>query len=340
MSNHNLVISAADTLFFRDGRPFTMGEDTYVGSINFPPNPSVLYGALYSTFKQDISVENIWLRDEGGTNYFALPKDLVVPKGTDKAKKLTLKNIDFASSAALSNNHFLVNNENKKVQDGSFLIGMINLKAYLRGKDESFSCTPLSSYLSSEIKMGIGRNNLTKITQDGMLYRIAMQRSELKIGVSIKNLESTISDRIPIQLGGEKKMAWVESSASSPDIAMPDLAGDTRFKIYLATPALFIEGFMPKILEQKGLTLLTAAIDKPIHIGGWDIAGNRPKPMLQAVPAGSVYYVQAATPQLAQEIATEIHGKSISEYYYESRYSNYTFDSKKQGFGIAFIGKI
>jgi CRISPR type III-B/RAMP module-associated protein Cmr3 len=36
-----------DTLFFRDGRPFSMGTETWATSI-FPPYPSTVYGAIRS----------------------------------------------------------------------------------------------------------------------------------------------------------------------------------------------------------------------------------------------------------------------------------------------------
>ena len=42
-------IKALDTLFFRDGKPFTSGEETWADG-TFPPYPSVLYGALRTWF--------------------------------------------------------------------------------------------------------------------------------------------------------------------------------------------------------------------------------------------------------------------------------------------------
>lgn len=44
-----ISLEAIDTLFFRDGKPFTMGEDNFASGI-FPPAPSVLYGALRSAY--------------------------------------------------------------------------------------------------------------------------------------------------------------------------------------------------------------------------------------------------------------------------------------------------
>ncbi len=61
-----------DTLFFRDGKPFTMGSETWADSI-FPPYPSTVYGAIRSwlifekgglkkfkegEFKEELGTEN------------------------------------------------------------------------------------------------------------------------------------------------------------------------------------------------------------------------------------------------------------------------------------------
>lgn len=44
-----IEIQALDTLFFRDGKPFDMGDDNWAEGI-FPPPPSVIYGALRSAY--------------------------------------------------------------------------------------------------------------------------------------------------------------------------------------------------------------------------------------------------------------------------------------------------
>ena len=44
-----IQIDPLDTLFFRDGKPFTMGEDSWASGI-VPPYPSVIYGALRSAY--------------------------------------------------------------------------------------------------------------------------------------------------------------------------------------------------------------------------------------------------------------------------------------------------
>ncbi len=44
-----IKINPVDTLLFRDGKPFSMGENTWPDTV-FPPYPSVIYGALRSTY--------------------------------------------------------------------------------------------------------------------------------------------------------------------------------------------------------------------------------------------------------------------------------------------------
>jgi hypothetical protein len=55
--------------------------------------------------------------------------------------------------------------------------------------------------------------------------------------------------------------------------------------------------------------------------------------MVQAVPPGAVYYVEAESTEAANNAAAAIHGQSISD-------TMNNIDYAKQGFGIAYIGKI
>ena len=349
MNMLNLHIDAADTLFFRDGRPFTMGEDTSVESASFPPLPSVVYGALRSAYlaqnahlfdlnklielSNDLRIKNIALRTSGDSTFYTMPKDLVVPKNQKNAKRLSFSfGSNFISSSVTQ--QFLFNNASEKIKDDEFIVLDSALNDYLKGSETNINAYPLKDYLCTETKLGIGRNNGTRTSTDGLLYRIGMVRphtskSSIGIEVSFENLE--INGSSLFQLGGEKKIAFSKIIDASKRINLPDL-GSNSFKIYLATPAIFKSGWKPEdILEKYNLELLTAAIGKPINVGGWDIKTQKPKPMLKAIPAGSVYYVKAESIEAAKNAAKQIFEQcSISEF----------ADSAQQGFGIAFIGKI
>jgi len=345
----NLHIEAADTLFFRDGRPFTMGEDTSIESVSFPPMPSVVYGALRTaylaqnahlfdlnkliTLSNDLRIKNIALRTSGDDTFYPMPKDLIVPKNQKKAKKLLLSSQN-DSISSLSTQQFLYNNASEKVKDEDFIVLDSALKDYLEGSESDINVYPLKNYLHTETKLGIGRNNDTRISTDGLLYRIAMVRPQtfektIGIEVAFDNLE--INKNSLFHLGGEKKIASSKEIDNSNTIKLPELDSD-KFKIYLATPAIFKSGWKPdELLRKYNLELITAAISKPLNVGGWDVKTQKPKPMLKAVPAGSVYYVKAKTIEAAKNAAKNIFEQdSISEF----------ADSAKQGFGIVFIGKI
>ena len=333
-------ITAADTLFFRDGRPFTMGEDTHADGL-FPPPPSVLYGALRSAYMAKklstdtvadliketslLTIKGLALVIENFGIHFPLPKDLVVPKVKDKRYKALPLDYTVASNLSSSLTPKTLKNRKKdKMQDGDFYLKRSAMIDYLNRDEDEFPCRLLP--IEREMKVGIGRNNETHIATDGMLYRAAMQRpKEVSFAVQFDNL--SLDTEGVLQLGGERKVAHFQSF-NYQEVEIPTIEG-CEFKIYLATPAIFKAGWQPTDILEEGCTIQAAAIGKPLHLGGFDIDKKTPKAMLQAVPAGSVYYVKAKDEAQAQRIIKKIEAQgSISEFYPE------------QGFGIAFIGKI
>jgi CRISPR-associated protein Cmr3 len=335
-----LKISALDTLFFRDGRPFTMGEDTHAAGL-FPPPPSVLYGALRTTYMAgkiqaatmaDLIKETSRLSITGlaivfnDRIHFPLPKDLVVKKD-DENNAHPLKYVDAPDYARSLTPKTLQNGMEGKMAEKDFYISINHLRYYLRKDGNEFPCKTLP--IEKELKVGIGRKNETHIATDGMLYRAVMQRP-LGVSFSVQFDNLTLDTEGVLQLGGERKAAHYESeNVEYQGLEMADSIDSNEFKIYLATPAIFSAGWKPSDILEEGCVIQAAAIGKPLHLGGFDVEKKMPKPMLQAVPAGSVYYVKAQSVEQAKRMAKKIETQiSISEYYPE------------QGFGIAFIGKV
>ncbi|MCX7988419.1 MAG: hypothetical protein N2647_03125, partial [Thermodesulfovibrio sp.] len=104
-----------DTLFFRTGRPFTMGSETW-SDVIFPPYPSTIYGALrtFLLFHRGGNLKNFNYEDIGSrkgdevkkgslqlfgpilcekenTLFFPVPLDLVVKKGADNESLILSK---------------------------------------------------------------------------------------------------------------------------------------------------------------------------------------------------------------------------------------------------------
>jgi CRISPR-associated protein Cmr3 len=96
-----LEITPLDTLFFRDGKPFSWGEETWAEGI-FPPYPSTLYGALRTLWfaanikelkkakapddpTKNIKINGIFIKRHR-ILYFPIPMDFVKKKKNKENK--------------------------------------------------------------------------------------------------------------------------------------------------------------------------------------------------------------------------------------------------------------
>lgn len=273
-------IDALDTLFFRDGKPFTGGEDVWA-NMQFPPLPSVLYGALRSKYfaehpsdlkyaeKADdpstkatdpsakLKITAIALQTEDSL-LFPAPLDYAKIKGkkNDHGKSQLLKDWIPSVISNCSMNDVLSNEPDiivKPIEHG--YLDNNALSAYLQGKEDEIRYTVLSQYMETEPKIGIKRQNTTHATQEGMLYRVEMKRLEGRMGGTHKHLSLFVECNgilLPesgiLRIGGEGKAAtYMPSKAEFPP--KPMLTGK-RFKLYFASPAIFTHGWRPNWLKQ------------------------------------------------------------------------------------------
>ncbi len=351
-----------DTLFFRDGKPFSMGMETWASSI-FPPNPSTLYGAIRTwlifekgnlkAFKEGKLKEELGTPDEKGTlkikgpflfkkeALFPVPKDLLKEKGkTDNELfRLNLVKPEIFISDYPENKHILVNKSNRKLEEVEGFITSIYLEDYLSGKDK-LRLTKKEEIYIEEPKIGIAREKITKTTKEGYLYQISMIRlkEDVSMVVKIEGVKDIPESGI-IQLGGDGRTAKIEKIEDNifQNVENINLKFENKkFKIYLATHAIFENGYLPKWInkdwegEYNGikLRLICCVIGRYRLIGGWDLAKNEPKGMHRAVPAGSVYYFEILDNSSAESIKNVFHFKNISEI------------NPEEGYGLSFIGKI
>jgi len=352
-------ISALDTLFFRDGKPFSMGEETWADGV-FPPYPSVFYGALRTWyianhpggFSDEIIGESANIKITGlhyrlSTRlfdglYLPLPLDLVEPKDKseeeqseeEREKKCRVVKLELLQSSALTNHPLpaLLQPSNQQevetIEDG--FISSDKFNHYLQGTLQETIIRRLKDVAQAEPKVGIGRVDSTNTAQEGKLYRVGMHRAtdfEMVLEVEMPTGQFQYTTAF-IKLGGEGKIAAIEEKGRMDALKIEKNTISLkpgRFKLYLATPALLKNGWQPNL---KGLgikaELVAAVLGKPVHIGGFDMVKKAPKPMLKAVPAGSVYYYETDEP--AERILQELQGISISDLL------------KEQGFGIAYVG--
>jgi CRISPR-associated protein Cmr3 len=350
-----IKIDAFDTLFFRDGKPFTMGAETWGNSL-FPPYPSIIYGALRSAyFSHNVNelskantdkdpTKNLIIKGlyfQYGIDIFSsAPLDYVREKDKkeDSLLPLNIEKLKFATSCKTA--YVLKPKGNKEVElPSDAWISSIFLREYLSGNKEEIYYIRLSNIVLSEPKIGIGRNNLTKTAEDSMLYRAGMKRlKDASIVVDFEELN--LPEKGLMKLGGEGRPVYYSKMEETPVVSVNfDVKKLNKIKLYLASPAVFEKGWLPDGIGENSLegeingiklSLLTCAIGKPLYIGGFDMAKKEPKPMKRAVPAGSIYYFELLESYETNQLVEKLHNISIL------KNENY----RKQGFGITYLGRI
>lgn len=353
----SIQIEALDTLFFRDGKPFSMGDDTMATGI-FPPPPSVFYGALRTSFAAQNNIELSTIEQDTahititGLNYllerepfFPLPLDLVQEKNdlSGKAKllrPLALTGVTTNIQTSSNVTHLLYRPKHVEAISNAML-NSFEFGEYLNGKLKDYTFSSFNDLIKSEVKIGIGRNRDTATTSEGKLYRLEMKRLHLfdannedSVGKRFSFLLETNEVRLtPLtRIGAEGKMALFNPFEAS--FPIPSYQQDSQyFKVYFQTPAFFHEGAMPnweKYLPNLGVSTVACAIGKPMFIGGFNMKKPvSPKKMLKAIPAGSVYYLH--TTQTLSSVLNYIEAQKIK---------TFTDERANEGFGIFYIANL
>lgn len=351
-----IKIDPLDTLFFRDGKPFTMGDDTWANGV-FPPYPSVIYGALRSAYfsnhlneleqanedadsTRNLKIRGIYLLEEDSI-YLPLPNDCVKKKNDKNNSVFVLPMHELNDIKSSCQTQYSLKSVEKVENVDGGLINIDSLKEYLECTKGLFSSIlKVADRVLSEPKIGIGINKETGTTEEGKLYRVDMRRLENKRGkclsliIDFEGLD--LPERGMIKLGGEGKAVSYQKFEPinfSIDNFRPDAK---RLKLYLSTPTIFKKGWLPEWMDEKTLIgkykglklkLITVSIGKPIHIGGFDMKAKKPKPMFKAVPAGSVYYFKVIEGNI-QKVFKIFNQIAISDF------------NPEQGFGIAYVGGV
>ena len=223
--------------------------------------------------------------------------------------------------------------ERKKKSEATIYLTKKELEKYLGdGKDvndntKAVTGFPLEKYLSTERKVGIGTDFEMGRTVDGMLYQIEMVRPKDGLQLAVKTVETDgkdlVTQKATVKLGGEGKVVHIQPLQDDLNVETPDiyLTGNEQkyFKLYLATPAIFGNGWLPQWICDKTyegcfkhrkkwikVKLMAATVGRFIPVGGFGyetsaetkIKSYHPREMRYAVPAGSVYYFKVLSSSL------------------------------------------
>ncbi len=158
-----------------------------------------------------------------------------------------------------------------------------------------------------ESRVGCERDLQSRSVQEGRLFHPHFIR--MRKGVALTVGVSGIPDGwgVPglVSFGGESRMAGLVPSARLDFSANVGLSSK-KVAVILLTPGMFGTqwwGAGPgdeasELSQQLSGTVLTAAIDRPQRIGGWDGVNGKPLPKRPFAPAGSVWWIESASDNL------------------------------------------
>ncbi|MCS7275949.1 MAG: type III-B CRISPR module-associated protein Cmr3 [Dehalococcoidia bacterium] len=325
-----LFLEAVDVWLFRDGRPFDAISDHRAVSM-FPPYPTVVQGAIRSrhlvvrgvdlhdpkAVERTVgTVDNygslrmrgpLIARRESGriVRYFPLPADLVLDGNSGRYRALEPRQIASLGGVRVSTpsdlSALLWPPEDlvpAKEQPDQWL-REDELERYLAG--QPVEATPGDRLFTREYRTGIGLSDDTGTTREGMIYHVEFIRPHPGVGlwVQVEGYEGWPREGA-LSLGGERRAArFVQLEQPLGWPAHPEPLPE-RFKVYFASPTYFSGGWQPaggswaRFFSGNGqVRLIAVALKGYESVGGFDLAGGRPKPARRFVPAGSVYYFQA-----------------------------------------------
>jgi len=335
-----LLLQPMDAMFFGQGLPFSAGESGSSAGLPFP-YPSTVYGALrsayFSAHPEQLPLANkaadptrylrlyAWglYNAKWKTPVFPAPLDLSVRK--EQLVPLTLEsNSDGLTSLPEELPYRFVAQDLECEAPANCWI--CDLDEYLKGRRATLLSA--SQVFLPEPKIGLARDNSTKTSAQGMLYQLPLLRfcEGIRFAAAFSGLEP---EAILLRLGGQSRTCAVEMTDSDLQVTHGNIDNGC-FKLYLSTPAIFSDGWLPSFIREGAFELCAACVGNAMPVSGWDMECNRPKPLRLAVPAGSVYYLRLKdnAPEARQAVLERFHGKAISD----------EDQDKKQGFGITYVG--
>ena len=192
---------------------------------------------------------------------------------------------------------------------------------------------------------GIARDgNLFSTTGLDFIRRDETNKTFITGQISI-DVDTKLPERFIASIGGERRLAEFTRHESDktlweyPSELQENFKSGDRFRLILATPALFSKGWLPDWINKNDLTgsipntdakvkLISAVTDRWLPVSGWGYERGHTghKAMRRAVPSGSVYFFEVIEGIL---IAKDLWLKSVCR----------DRQDVSNGFGLVLIGR-
>lgn len=365
-----------DTLFFRSGRPFGAGEETWADTLFFPA-PSNFYGALATWYmaennevnpaevRERLRLKGVFWEVEGDL-YLPVPLDLCQDKSDGAGGGATVYplRIHEMDSLALLGNFpacfkwaLLPDYEVVDVAEGpQGLVGELSFLTYLQGRGVRYTSFSPSKFYFSEQKTGIKRDRVSFSAQEHMLYQTELKRfvwekktngidrwAKVSFLVDAGGLDD-LPARGMVRLGGEGKTARVERVSGEMKIKEIQWKepfrnkGGRYFKLVFLTPVIWRKkGWLPCWIEEKSLTGSYNGIElKLLCCACGRYLAVGGWDMEKGEPKPMYKTIPAGAVYFFEILNEVTWGKITSEFHYQ----NISEERSTQGFGLAAVGVV
>lgn len=177
-----------------------------------------------------------------------------------------------------------------------------------------------------EPRVGLERAWPARTARQGALYSPSYVRigHQVSVAVGISGVPDGWSLPLTLTLGGEGRMASCDgltrplSLPACPAEAIRRAPAGRRLAVVLLTPACLMSpqdeptwpGPGEPLPGLPGARVVSACVDRPLLIGGWDGRRRRPLPLRPFAPAGSVWFCELDDDADLDEVLTR-HGDHI-----------------------------
>lgn len=312
-----LAFTPRDTIFIRDGRPFDAAAQTSANTVR--PTPTTLAGATRAAFgAEPTAVCGPFLALKLGSEwepYLPVPLDLISQVNVDHPDvyRLVPQQVG-AASADLDLPRWLLPPEGiGHTKDLTGWLPAHHVAEYLAGTLPAAMGTPrteldLVDPLHPELRVGLARE-ADRSAKPGYLYQATHLRLEPNWGFVAGCVLPSGWDRHaagPVPFGGRGRLADVEVASGIELPEGPSIFPGGRVLVYLATPAIWPDGWRIPVPDGARLVAAAAGEPQPVATTTADQRWKDNRVLRWAVPAGSVYLLQFDDADRATQWATGV----------------------------------
>ena len=328
MKDIYIRIKPRDPLFFRTAKPFDAGEVSWTES-SFMPSPSVIWGSIYTMLIREgvlslpnkstpkeifekVQLKKILLKTVNkktsvpdNTYYEPVPLDLYLTTDNRiynlvfqeaESKFLTKKTRGILKSR---------NDLEETVEQNNWIHFPSEADYYTRSSTLNFRVENNTFFEKKySTKVGIKRQSKTKLVEDGQLYRLQQTafNDDTFIVLHLRLAEELdFPNEGVLKLGGEGRVVDFELAKEEENEFELREIDEKRKRIrgyfYSAfgcdtSTHLDLVDCLEAQLAKKEMKLLAICSGRAEGFSGFDLAKNRPKPLVRCFPAGTVIYLE------------------------------------------------